>query len=956
MIKTGLDLNSNPYGLVDARIGDLFAKLDIIISLKDNIESISGVFSPEYLADLEKTIDATKVLATNFQVTVDEVEAAIATIESTIADVAANTSKVEAVQASLAENATSLADNKTAIENAVTSIGVNATGVANNLAAIGLNSTAITAIQNIDLYDNEEMQTHLERYASIKEVYVSQQGDDTNNGLVLSSAVRSLKHALSLVADGGVINVGVGTFTEAYPLVVPRNVSIVGGGLRVTSIKPTDATKSNDVFKVDSGAYLTCMAFVNHQAGSFAVSFNELADNTAIGASGIGAHIFKSPYVQNCTSFTAQDDGGVAGSLSDGSTGGGMLIDGASCSPNSPIRSMVVDSFTQINLDGPGCLVTNNAYAQLVSFFGTFCSYHVKAEKGGQVNLSNSTTDFGVQGLVAIGKSPTAIYSGDSKLSDADENTLGVVNLSASTIGLSNRPAEGQVFVVGGETYTITGAVEIVDGYQVTFYPYLINPVADAEEVLFYQRSQISTSGHTMEFVGAGTNYLALPFNGGQSIPGNEVVEEGDGRVFYSTTDQLGTFRVGKQFSVNGTTGEVTISTDSFNLSGLNAIGPFSRDGGQTAVGSQLLEFSNNLELVSSTGVSDANTAPSQYAVAQFLLSNYTKSEDFADVANSGSYADLIDLPTLGTAAATDANAYATADQGATADSAIQPSDLDPVATSGAYNDLSGKPSLGTAAQTDADAYGTAAQGEKADSATQAGDLAVVATSGSYSDLANKPEAGTDGSYATAAQGVKADSAVQPADQSTVASSGAYSDLSGVPTLGSAAAADTADFATASQGSLADSALQPADISTVATTGSYDDLSATPTLAPIASSGSYDDLADVPVTHTENSVTLASAPSATNIDLNLANVFCVEGSFSSPTFTFINIPSSPKAIGFTLKLYPSNTSTVTFPASVKWAGGEVPDAPELGTTNTYTFFTEDGGTSWYGFLTGKDMS
>jgi hypothetical protein len=46
---------------------------------------------------------------------------------------------------------------------------------------------------------------------------------------------------------------------------------------------------------------------------------------------------------------------------------------------------------------------------------------------------------------------------------------------------------------------------------------------------------------------------------------------------------------------------------------------------------------------------------------------------------------------------------------------------------------------LGTAATTDATAYATAAQGAKADSAVQPGSLAAVATSGSYGDLSNKP-------------------------------------------------------------------------------------------------------------------------------------------------------------------------------------------------------------------------
>lgn len=53
------------------------------------------------------------------------------------------------------------------------------------------------------------------------------------------------------------------------------------------------------------------------------------------------------------------------------------------------------------------------------------------------------------------------------------------------------------------------------------------------------------------------------------------------------------------------------------------------------------------------------------------------------------------------------------------AESALQPGDIAPVATSGNYSDLSGKPTLGTAAAQDAAAFATAAQGAKADTAIQ---------------------------------------------------------------------------------------------------------------------------------------------------------------------------------------------------------------------------------------------
>lgn len=57
--------------------------------------------------------------------------------------------------------------------------------------------------------------------------------------------------------------------------------------------------------------------------------------------------------------------------------------------------------------------------------------------------------------------------------------------------------------------------------------------------------------------------------------------------------------------------------------------------------------------------------------------------------------------------------------QGDKADTAVQPSDLSAVATSNDYDDLDNRPTLGTAAAEDAGAFATAEQGDKADSAIQ---------------------------------------------------------------------------------------------------------------------------------------------------------------------------------------------------------------------------------------------
>jgi len=49
-------------------------------------------------------------------------------------------------------------------------------------------------------------------------------------------------------------------------------------------------------------------------------------------------------------------------------------------------------------------------------------------------------------------------------------------------------------------------------------------------------------------------------------------------------------------------------------------------------------------------------------------------------------------------------------------------------------------------------------------------------------------------------------------------------------------------------------------------------------------------------------------------------------------------------------------ATVTYPASVKFAGGTAPDAPANGETDILSFYTTDGGTTYYGFKAGDAMT
>lgn len=781
--------------------------------------------------------------------------------------------------------------------------------------------TSIAALQ----VTAAQLAARLDGFRDAKKIYLSPNGNDANNGTSLGEPLRTFSAAATAAESGDLVIAGPGEYTEtSLPIRWKRDVGILGGSLRNVTIKPAVGQEMNGIFKVDSGFWCWGLEFAGHQANAtlgqqaWAISFDELADNRSIGAISLGAYIFKSPYIQNCSSVTAEDDRGTAGSQSTGDTGGGILVDGSKCATNSPIRSMVVDSYTQVNLGGPGCLVVNDGYAQLVSFFGTFCEYHVKTLSGGQVNLSGGgTSDFGLYGLIADGYSPSPVFTAKSRLAyfgaariektvtiavatslftatahgllNNDEvvfsalngtlptplqpgttyyvrdrandtfkvsgslggvaitlsgsatgtyqvvrqgvtqvdllgftasrlgrqikyptagsagspgnpvtitarggstagstftvtlgavptvkheyvgggtvtvggtsynitsavynNATGVTVLTASgytpTIGANitlsglsficdsaSRPHAGQLMFpqlvfprnattgapetktftytktaantitfteaasptgpehqyvsggtvfIGGTDYGVasstynktsglvtintktavpgsinsTGSVQVgglificptsayvvtssvpIDstgnevannsinkaGYRVYFYSGLngglANPLAIDQVLDFRQRSQISAPGHTFEYVGSGMNYDALPWNGGVPNPANKIVELNNGRIYSSNTDQLGNFAVGSQFEVDGTTGAVTINTSQFNLSGLNFIGPFSRNGGISTVGVQIREASNNTSLIASTGASDSNTVPTQFAVRSYV-------------------------------------------------------------------------------------------------------------------------------------------------------------------------------------------------------------------------------------------------------------------------------------------------------------------------------------------------
>lgn len=156
---------------------------------------------------------------------------------------------------------------------------------------------------------------------------------------------------------------------------------------------------------------------------------------------------------------------------------------------------------------------------------------------------------------------------------DSGSRTLTLV-INKVTIGLTevrNTFAAGSSItqVAGASvTYTVSTATSRTDLYGADFK---IAPTftggsftnvitLPGKQIWFHRPSVTNSSAHTWEYAGSGTDYNALPQNGGKGIPAYEQVNEAAGRVYTSGTNELGDFKVGTFITAFNRTGNVTFT------------------------------------------------------------------------------------------------------------------------------------------------------------------------------------------------------------------------------------------------------------------------------------------------------------------------------------------------------------------------------------------------------------
>lgn len=111
-------------------------------------------------------------------------------------------------------------------------------------------------------------------------------------------------------------------------------------------------------------------------------------------------------------------------------------------------------------------------------------------------------------------------------------------------------------------------------------------------------------------------------------------------------------------------------------------------------------------------------------------------------------------------------------------------------------------------------------------------------------------------------------------------------------------------------------------------------------------------------TFTESYFSVTGA-SSTAIDVSSGSTVLLSLDASINTLTFNNVPAAPKVSSLNMFITQAGggSKTITWPNSVKWAGGT---APVLSTTATrvdvVTLVTYNSGSSWFGFISGQNYS
>jgi hypothetical protein len=257
---------------------------------------------------------------------------------------------------------------------------------------------------------------------------------------------------------------------------------------------------------------------------------------------------------------------------------------------------------------------------------------------------------------------------------------------------ITRQPKDGSVLQITGDTETyfvisVANFDEDLGTCTIGIDPAIpSNKTPDDNTSVTFREaySQVRMSGHDFLDIGTGgfadTNYPVIIDADYTQPPSQdrETLSENGGRVFYVTTDQDGNFRVGDYFKVEQATGRATLSSEEFDLAGLNELQLGSITAGKQ--GATINEFSTDGTFADN---SDA-AVPTEKAVKTYvdgkvagsnaIIAGSSPSVSQVKVTGTGADTDTVDFDINGNTVSQIGKEYISLPSGPTADRPTSPS------------------------------------------------------------------------------------------------------------------------------------------------------------------------------------------------------------------------------------------------------------------------------------------
>jgi hypothetical protein len=188
------------------------------------------------------------------------------------------------------------------------------------------------------------------------------------------------------------------------------------------------------------------------------------------------------------------------------------------------------------------------------------------------ITFSNPSEPWGIP-ATAVGEVRNGSVTSVEMVSNGRGYTsLPIVTFASPDSGISTATGTANLtptyYVISSSTPVSSGICTITVSDNV---PYAVGV---GSTVPFFKQSRVLASGHSLEYIGSGTDIAtAFPAAGGVPIQENETDARNGGLVVFTSTDQSGNFRIGDGVVINQQTG--TISGTFYSKSLFSTMTPF---------------------------------------------------------------------------------------------------------------------------------------------------------------------------------------------------------------------------------------------------------------------------------------------------------------------------------------------------------------------------------------------